>query len=738
MSLFGALSELTGGAVLVAAPACDLALPATAVVERGTFLAWLGQRNEVSLVRGVVEALGHEIWMGPQTRGLAQRDLEHHVGATANLLAEFPPAPAFLAEIGTTLRSGGAAGANAGEPVSRRIAFDIVRRADAAGRLAQQNLSGDAVLFLIERTFALLVGGEKALLRLGVALADFAAEQGAISESVSDSASLPPGLANLGLSRAFLQRIEAAGGGSYIKQLAEQHGLTERALHRLAALVDSQLPSGEEPMARLEQLVGWLSEVRDQLLSPSNDDPEVRRHKMAAAAALADGDFEIAMDALRHVRRELRETRRRTEERLQEEAIALKGQMLDEAHATARLAELLAARGEHFQAAELFADAAITLPRAEQEAAWQFNLKRADSLLQHARQRDDAGVLAEALVAFGKLVRSAADTTNIKALADACLGHGDALSTAGEREAGTGRLKDAVTIYQKAIELFERAPEPGALVRARLALARALARLGERDGSTQVLRQAADAFRGAATLVTAATSPGEHAILMMGLGSVLLAIEEREGGVPLLNEAADAYRAALGALDPEADTERWGEAQLNLGLALLGLGEQEGSPEQLGQSVKAFRDALEATPRVKVPQRWALTQMNLGNALAALGDRDRTGTALLEEAVAAYTMAIEELNREREPLKWAITQMNLGTALIRLGERKDKRRHWLAAASVLVPALEVFEIEKADTFAEMTRSNLKRFQDSWDSFIGGPATAGRGENPAGRGSKLAG
>jgi tetratricopeptide (TPR) repeat protein len=209
--------------------------------------------------------------------------------------------------------------------------------------------------------------------------------------------------------------------------------------------------------------------------------------------------------------------------------------------------------------------------------------------------------------------------------------------------------------------------------------------------------------------------------MKMGLGSVLLAIEEREGGAPLLTEAAEAYRAALEILDQETDMERYGEAQLNLGLALLGLGEQEGSSSRLEEAVAAFRAAIEATPRVRVPQRWALAQMNLGNALAALGDRDPTGTALLDEAVASYHAALEELNRDREPLKWAITQMNLGTALTRLGERKDRRRHWLAATSALVPALEVFETEQATAFAEMTRRNLKRFQDSWDSFIGLPA-----------------
>jgi tetratricopeptide (TPR) repeat protein len=717
MSLFSALSELIGGAALAASPACDLALPAETLAERRLFVDWLAVRDEIRDLRTVVEAVGRDIWTANETRGLAQGDLEAHVLATGEILSEHPPAAALLAEVAAKLKQTAPGQTHGGESVARRIAHDLVGRARAAGRLTALGVSDDVVLFLVERSFSHLAGDMKALLRLGPALADYAAERG----GRRDKGAKVSGLATLGISRALEQRIEQAGGLAYLAELGQRHGLSERAMRRLVALVDSQTSAGDERILRLEHLAQWLGDVRAQLLKPANDDVEVRRLKSVAAAALAEGDFEGAMDAMRQVRRELRESRRRTEERLQEEAIALKAQMLEEARATARLAELLAARGEHAQAAELFSEAAIALPRSDRDAAWRFNLQRAESLLQHARQRGESGALSEAISAYGQLVRQAAESTNTTALAEACLGHGEALTVAGERETGTGRLKDAVTIFQKAIQLLERERDQSSMVKARLALARALARLGERDGSTDVLRKAAQAFRDAAGAVSPEKLPGEHAQLKMGLGSVLLAIEEREGGKPLLTEAADAYRAALSVLDPEAEMERFAEAQLNLGLALLGLGEQEGSSAQLEEAVAAFRAAIESTPRVRVPQRWALAQMNLGNALAALGDRDPTGTTLLEEAIGAYHLALEELVRDREPLKWAITQMNLGTALTRMGERKERRRHWLAAASALVPALEVFEAERADAFADMTRRSLKRFQDSWDSFIGLPS-----------------
>lgn len=736
MSLFGALSELVGGAILASAPACDLALPAETIEERARFVAWLAGRDEMREMRTVVEAIGREIWIGAETRGLAQRDLDHHARGAAQLIADFRPAAAALAEIATAARSGMAAQPPGGEPIALRVAADIVARARAAGAFATMGkgsspglaLREDVVLVLLDRTFTFLIDDERMLMRFGPALADFASEQSAPGTAAGPTAA--QGIAALGISRAFTLQLELVGGTTFLVDLGDRFGLSERAVRRIVALVDGQALEADARMTRVESLAQWLGEVRAQLMRPSNDEGDVRRLKADAAAALADGDFETALDALRSVRRELRDVRRRTEERLQDEAVALRSQMIDEARATARLAELLQARGEHAQAAEHFAEAALALPRADRETAWRFNLQRADALLQHARDRGDTAALAESLAAYGHLVHAAAESTNTKALAEACLGHGDALFATGERETGSSRLRDAVTIYQKSIQLLEREKNQSGVLRAKVAMAKALARAGERDASTETLGEAADAFRDAIMAIAAERLPSDVAGVQMGLGSVLLAIEEREGGAPLLAEAANAYRAAIAAMDHETDSERWGEAHMNLGLALLGQGEQEGSVDQLQGAVNAFRSAIDVTPRVRAPRRWALTQMNLGNALAALGDRDRTGTALLDEAIVAYTAALEELLREAEPLKWAITQMNLGTALIRLGERQDRRRHWLAATAALVPALEVFEQQGADALAEMTRSNLRRFQESWDSFLAAPGTPASTMAPA--------
>ena len=726
MSLFGALSEMIGGEVLAAALACDLALPAELVRERQRFIAWLADRNEARDIRTVVDAVGREIWVGAETRGLAQSDLETHVQAVAALIPDFPPSAALLAEIAAVARADTQVGAHGSEPIGRRIAIDMVSRAIADGATARAGLKDEVVLFLLDRTYAQLADEQKALIRFGPALGEFVAASQPEGTDAKPASRSGAGIASLGISPAFTQRLEQAGGAGCLADLGERYGIADRAVRRLVALIDGQALQNDARVARLEALAQWLGDVRAQLQRPSNDETEVRRLKALAATALADGDFEAAMDALRLVRRELREARRRTEERLREEAANLRSQMLEEARTTARLAELLAARGEHGQAAEMFGEAAMTLPLTDRETAWRLNLQRADALLAHGRERGDGAVITEALSAYGQLVRAAAETTNGRAMAEACIGHGDALMAAGEREAGSGRLKDAITIYQKAIQLVEREKDAAGLLRIRISLAQAMARLGDRDNSTALMRDAAQAFRDAATLIAPGRQHSDQIRVQMGLGGVLLALEEREGGeggVALLTEAADCFRAALGVLDRETDGERWGEAQLNLGLALLGLGEQQADVPQLEGSVAAFRAGIDATPRVRAPQRWALLQMNLGNALAALGDRDASGTAQLDEAIAAYGLALEELVREADPLKWAITQMNLGTALIRLGERRDRRRNWLAAAGALVPALEVFEQQGNESLAEMTRHNLKRFQKSWESFLAAPGSA---------------
>lgn len=731
MALFDALSELVGAAVLTAAPLCDLIVPPEVASIGGQLAEWLQTRGEAAPMVAIIDALAREIWVGAETRGLSQHALEHHATAVAAILAGFAPSRGLLQQAVDRVRAGSPAGGGQSEPVARRIAVDVFARARGQGAVASAGIKDDVTLFLIDRVYAHLLDEPRTLLGMGPALADFIAERekgGTQPPTSTAQGGAAASLAALGLSAAVTERLVASGGPAYLANLRERFGLSEKAMRRLLVLIDGQKPRPEDVLPRLEQLAAWIGDVRAQLTKPSNEEADVRRLKTRAAAALAEGDFEGAVEALRQVRRELREGRRRIEERLAEEVVGLKAQMVEEARATSRLAELALARNDFAGAAELFSEAALTLPTSDRDGIWSFQLQRADALYRRAEIERDQKLMAEVLAAYNQVARLVADGSNQKGLGIANLGLGNTLLLIGEQEAGVGRLQDGAAAYRKAINCLERTEDARTWANAQLRLGRTLALIGERQQAPGTLREAAQAFRETLKELSADRAPSDFAAAKMGLGGVLLALEEQEGGTPLLTEAAEAYAAALDVLDAATQAASIAECKLNLGFAQLGLGEQQRSTERLDAAAVAFRAAIDGFPRETAPQKWALAQMNLGNALAALGDSDQQGgIARIEEAVKAYNLALEEFRRETEPLKWAITQMNLGTALIRLGERREKRRNWLAAAGALVPALEVFEVQRADAYAEATRRNLRRFHESWDTLITGPdePSAGR-------------
>ncbi|MFM9940751.1 MAG: hypothetical protein ACKVP7_14805 [Hyphomicrobiaceae bacterium] len=732
MALFEALGEFVASALLSAAPACELTVPAEIAAKPAALITWLRERGELASLNAVVDAMAREIWVGAETRALSQQALEQHVQTLSGLLPFHLPSRTHLTQGLERARTG--TGGAASEPVARRIAVDVFARARASGAISAAGLKDDVTLFLIDRVFAHLLDDPRMMSGLAASLGHFiGGTELAASPSARPAAGSPPPPAwheALGLSSALVRQLEGAGGPAMLADVRERFGLTEAAMQRILAIIDGQRLRPDDMMPRFDELAAWLGDARAQLLKPTNEEADVRRLKSKAAAALADGDFEAAAEALRLVRRELREGRRRIEERLQDEAAALRTQMIEEARAAARLAELSMAAGQYGAAAELFSDAALNLPTADRVGIWQYNLARADALLRLGGATHDTAALTDALAAYSQAIRLAADGSNQRGLGLASLGLGNTLFELGERESGSTRLKDAIAAYRKALQLIPRLEEPRHWADAQLRLGRCLAIVGEREGSAPMLRDAAQAFRDALKEIRAVRNPADHALAQMGLGNVLLSLEEREGGLPLMEEAAESYAAALTTIQREAEPQVWADAQLNGGLALLGIGEQTGSAPRLEAAVKSFSAALEAYTRQVAPQKWALTQMNLGNALAALAERTpEAATTRLAEAIVSYTAALEEFRRDSEPLKWAITQMNLGTALIRLGDHKDKRRHWLAAAGALVPALEVFEAERADAYADVTRRSLKRFHESWEALIAAPVAEAEAVKP---------
>ena len=722
MALYEALGELVASAILSAAPASEVPVPVAVREKPGAFIAWLKARGDTATVSSVVDELAREIWIGNETRTLSQQALEQHVTALAGLLGRHLPSHAHISQALERARTG-VSGVGTSEPVARRIAVDVFARARAAGAISSANLKDDVTLFLIDRVYAHLLDDPGILSGLSVQLLAYLEHDKASQADGDDVGKAATAVwhATLGLTDGFVEQIDAGGGPAMLADLRERYGLSEAAMARVLKVIDGQRHRPDDMLGKLEALAAWLGDVRAQLLKPTNEEADVRRLKAKAATALAEGSLEGAADALKLVRRELREGRRRIEERLQEEAVHLRSQMIEEARAAARLAELALASSDFAGAAELFSDAALNLPTTDRAGIWGYNLARAEALHRHGVAHNDNPALGEALSAYSLCVRLAADGSNQRGLGLASLGLGNTLMELGERESGAARLKDAIAAYRKALQLIPRSEEPRSWADAQLRLGRCLANIGERDGTASLLKEAAQAYRDALTEISPVKNPTDYATAHVGLGGVLLSLEEREGGLPLLEEAAASFTAALTTLRRDDDAAAWAEAHKNCGLALLGIGEQTGDVARLEAARAAFGSALDVFTRAAAPRLWALSQMNLANTLAALAERSPdTAVARLSDAIACYTAALEEFRRDSEPLKWAITQMNLGTALIRLGDHKDKRRHWLAAAGALVPALEVFENERADAYADVTRRNLKRFHEDWEALIAAP------------------
>ncbi len=103
-------------------------------------------------------------------------------------------------------------------------------------------------------------------------------------------------------SRALLQSQpgQIAGRGHLQRRACHQHHVA--LSRRLLGLIDTEGLRSEQILPRIEELAGWLADVRTQLQKPSNDEAEIRRLKTRAATALAEGDFELAAETMRLLR----------------------------------------------------------------------------------------------------------------------------------------------------------------------------------------------------------------------------------------------------------------------------------------------------------------------------------------------------------------------------------------------------------------------------------------------------
>lgn len=727
MSIFEAMERLAGAALLALAPAAGVPVAAQHRGRGVDLVAALRARGAGDLVDGYVGELTREIWVGAETRSLPQEALERHFAALAGIIA--------LHEVGQECLDG-ALSASAGGDRGRRIAVDLFLKARADGALEAQNLSDDVAMFVLERSFARLVRERQRLTALAPMLREFVGE-GATAASppqpempaaptapaapaprtATGSAPVAPGKSASPPATAAPLTTEVAERA----RIRTQFDISEAAEARLLSLIESQGASGASRIGRLEALARWIQEARAQLMRPTNDDGDLRKLKLRAADALAAGDLALAMDTLKHIRRALRDGRRRIEARLEDEVAALKTQMTEEARAAARLAELAVARRDYLAAADLFVEAADCLPKSAREEAWRYHLARADALLRKAEEEEDAAALGEALAGYGGVLKLLADGSNAIGAARANVGLGRALHRQAEAATGTGRLGDAIMAFRKALGLISADDAPTVWCEAQAALARALMLSGQRTRQVPQLREAVEAYRTALDGASDEVATQIRLELNLGLGSALLDLAEFDKSPDVVEGAAAAYTDALAALSREEAPAAWAEASFNLGSALLLRADMRGETgpdaERLAKAVAALSGAADVMTPERDGDIWVNATLTLADALAALAETETPPLDRLRHAIGTYRRVLEVVDRAATPITWATASMNLGSALIRLGEQEDKRNNWLAAAGAMVPALEVFEAEGATAHADLARRTLKRFHEEWVGLL---------------------
>ncbi|MFN3746009.1 MAG: hypothetical protein ACK4TL_15015 [Hyphomicrobiaceae bacterium] len=725
MSIFEAMERLAGAALLALAPAAGVAVPAQHRGRGVDLIAMLRARGGGDLVDGYVGELTREIWVGAETRSLPQDALERHFADLAELMPSYEIAEACLV---------GALSPSAGGDRGRRIAVDLFLKARADGALAAHKLSDDVAMFILERSFSRLVRERERISTLVPMLKAFlgpplTTEPKAEAEAAPAMPESPPEVvAAPALSAETAPSVLAASTGREAPTEAEerarirsQYDLSEAAEARLMAHIEDQGASGTTRLGRLESLARWLQDARAQLMRPTNDDGDLRKLKMRAADALAAGDLALAMETLKHIRRALRDGRRRIEARLEDEVAALKAQMTEEARAAARLAELAVARRDYLAAADLFVEAADCLPKSAREEAWQYHLARADALFRKGEEEDDEAALSEALAGYGGVLRLLSDGANARGAALAHIGLGRTLHRQAEAGAGTGRLADAIAAFRKAATLISAEDTPSLWCEAQAALARSLALSGQRTRQIPQLREAAEIYRLALATGSDDVPAPMRLEINLGLGATLLELAEFDKSPEVLEGAAAAYSDALAALSRAEAPAVWAEASFNLGSALLARAEMrlEAGPdaERLAAAVAALSDAVDAMTPERDGNIWINASTTLADALAALAETERPSAARLHQAIATYRRVLDVVDRGAKPIAWATASMNLGSALIRLGELEDKRNNWLAAAGAMVPALDIFEAEGAAAHADLARRTLKRFHEEWAGLL---------------------
>ncbi|HXF52516.1 MAG TPA: hypothetical protein VNK52_00185, partial [Hyphomicrobiaceae bacterium] len=468
------------------------------------FSRLLRERGEGEEFGRVLDVLAQEIWLARDRRGFPQETCERHALALAELLMQVRPAAEQVAraieQTGNKDNRGPVEPVHA-QPIHQAIAADVLARARGKRLLERAMVVEEVAQFLLEHLFFYLLSGPRLLATLRPALAAYTS-----GLMPSDRRSLPPAVAS-GVERRFAPppfALDTAGRGPAVPSadwlaqaaaIAARYKLSDGAQRRFVSILAAQNLAPEQRLERFEEMARWLEATLLQLAKPTNQGPQVARLKAAAVAALAAGDFEGAFDVLKQVSSTLRECRRQTEARLAEEIDSLRHQMTEEAAATASLAELALARFDYDAAAELFGQAAQSVPKSDPAAELGYLVRRAEALYRKGEERDDRAALAAAAEAYSRALSMFPRGAHSESWVRANINLANALAaTAAAGAAGRPRLEAAVEAYRNALGAIDRNKAPIRWALTQLSAGAALIRLGEIADRSRHWRAAAAAL----------------------------------------------------------------------------------------------------------------------------------------------------------------------------------------------------------------------------------------------------
>jgi tetratricopeptide (TPR) repeat protein len=487
-------------------------MPSGAVRDGAAFSRFLRERGEGAQFGAVLDALAHEIWLAQERLGFSPRVSEAHAAALAVLLEEVRPRSDLLAALVNPAKTSNGSGHTASEAERKSIIDDVLARAQAGGHFERSALIEDLVGFLLDNLLMFLVGHERLLILLQPALVAYKATlSGAAPASpappapTAAAAARPTASASPTMTGTIVPIHAASGSGESAPRrpingalstagIQARHGLTDAAMRRFEATITAQNLTPEQRMERLDELAGWLAVTVAQLTRPGNEDAALRKLKADAAAALTTGDFERAVDLLGEVRRQAREGRRRSEQRLAEEMQNLHHQMAEEAAAVARLAELALARFDFDAAADLFGEAASSVPKSEPQLEQRYRLRQADALAAKGEERGDLAALAAAVRAYRDALSLADRGRDSVGWALIHVSLANALAALGWRDPASPELTAAVAAYDAALEILSRQTAPMRWAVAQLSRGATLMRLGEHAEREQRWLAAASAL----------------------------------------------------------------------------------------------------------------------------------------------------------------------------------------------------------------------------------------------------